>query len=80
MDYQAQVAANVRAEAERYRVPVGRMAAALGIRETAMYSRLNGTVQIKLNEIPALAQVIGVPMARLTAWEGTKDRDLVHAA
>lgn len=69
MTYQEQVAANVRAESNRYKVPVADMAAALGIKSTAMYARLAGTVEIKLSEIPVLARVIGVPMERLTAYQ-----------
>ncbi|WP_443095851.1 hypothetical protein [Rothia koreensis] len=69
MSYKEQVAANVRAEAERYRVPVVDMAEALGIGATAMYARLSGVVPIKLDEIPELARMIGVPVEMLNKYD-----------
>lgn len=65
MSYEEQVAGNVRAEAERYRVPVADMAEAIGISIGSMYARLNGDREIRLRELPILARVIGVPLDRL---------------
>lgn len=66
MSYEEQVAGNVRAEAERYRVPVADMAEAIGISVGSMYARLSGDREIRLRELPILARVIGVPLGRLT--------------
>lgn len=66
MSYEEQVAGNVRAEAERYRVPVADMAEAIGISVGSMYARLSGDREIRLRELPILARVIGVPLSRLT--------------
>ena len=61
------VAENVRAEVARHRLPQSAIAEALGLSQQAVSRRLTGGVPFELDEVQAIAGLIGVPTALLLA-------------
>lgn len=59
------VAANTRAELARQRVRHQDVAAALGLSQQAASRRLNGEVPFDSNELPILAEMLGLEVADL---------------
>ncbi len=59
------VGANVRAEMARRRITQREVADALGLAQTAVSKRLLGIVPWDVNELSAVADLIGVPVASL---------------
>lgn len=63
----ARVAANIRAELARHRTSGSALARHLGIPQSAVSRRLNGHVAFDLDQLPAIAEFLGVPVAALLA-------------
>lgn len=61
----ATVASNIRAEMARASVPQVRVAAVLGISQTAVSKRLRGVIAWRVDEVVKVAALIGVPLADL---------------
>lgn len=61
--YRAIVAAEVRAELARARVPAASLAAVLGIAQPNVSRRLNGHIAFTVDEIAAVAAALRVPPA-----------------
>lgn len=59
------VAANIRAEMARQRIPQTAIAAALGITQQSVSNRINGRVPIDVDELAVFARLLGVPVASL---------------
>lgn len=59
------VAANVRAEMARHRVTQRDVGAALGIAHSAVSHRLTGRTPFDVNELAAIAGLLGVDVAHL---------------
>lgn len=59
------VAANIRAEVARRRIPQRVLAEALGLKQQSVSMRLSGKTPIDLNELGIIARVLGVEPADL---------------
>lgn len=59
--------ANVRAEMARRKISQTTVAQHLGRSQTAISHRLNGRVPFDINELTAIAQLLGVPLSDLLA-------------
>lgn len=59
------VAANIRAEMARQRIPQAAIAAALGITQQSVSNRINGRVPIDVDELAVFARLLSVPVASL---------------
>lgn len=59
------VAETVRVEIARKRIPQTALAEALNLSQASVSRRLSGTAPFELDEIPVVAQVLGVSVASL---------------
>lgn len=59
------IASEVRAEMGRQRVSGRRLARMLGMNHQQMADRLKGVVEIRPNELQAIAEHLGVPVSQL---------------
>lgn len=59
------MAGNVRAELGRVRMSQAAAAGHLKMSQTALSRRLNGAIAFNIDELEALANVLGVPIERL---------------
>ena len=60
---QTTVAANVRAELARRRIRQSEVAARLGVSRQNVAQRLNGSVDFRVGELLAIADLLGIPAA-----------------
>lgn len=65
----ANLAANVRAEVARRRLRQSDIAAQLGLNQRAMSRRMLGEVEFSATELNRLAELLGMPVARLLDCE-----------
>jgi hypothetical protein len=63
----ARISANIRAELLRQCTSVGWLAYALGMSHSALALRLDGAVLFDTDELAAIAENLGVPIAALIA-------------
>lgn len=61
------VGATVRAEMARRKITQRQVAEKLGISQTQVSRRLDGTVSFNVDELEAVAQVLGLPVALFVA-------------
>lgn len=59
------LARRVRAELAYHGVSANRMAARLGMSQSALASRLTGQVDFRFGEIQAIARELGIPLSQL---------------
>ena len=59
------LARRIRAELAYHGVSANRMAARLGMSQSAFASRLTGQVDFRFGEIQAIARELGIPLSRL---------------
>jgi len=59
------VAATVRAEAARTKTSQAQLAELLGVSQAAVSRRLSGATPFELDELPPVAELLGVPVAAL---------------
>lgn len=62
-----QVAAAVRAEAARKRIGQDAIASALGLSQASVSRRLRGVAPFELDEIPVVADLLGVSVSQILA-------------
>lgn len=62
---QTTVVANVRAELARRRIKQGDVADKLGVSRQNVAQRLNGTVDFRISELIAIAELCGITVAEL---------------
>ena len=63
------VAAEVRAELARRKIPQSGLVAVLGMSEVSVSRRLRGETPFDINELVAVAEFLGVPVARFLPSE-----------
>lgn len=65
--FTAQVAANVRAELARRGLSQVDIAATLGVSQAAVSRRLSGSVPLDVNEVAAIADLLGITPSQLVS-------------
>lgn len=69
------MAANVRAEVARQRVPQVRIAGSLGVTQSGVSKRLRGLVPFSIDELHAIACLLDVPLAVLLDGVDTTEQE-----
>ncbi|MEX3609728.1 helix-turn-helix transcriptional regulator [Rothia sp. LK2588] len=69
MNYQQEVAGNVRAEASRRNIGKDELAKAVGLGSSAIHYRWSGEKEWRLSELSKIAPVLGVSISVLTHSE-----------